>query len=493
MTANFRHHTTRRLLIHLLASCVCALLGVYVQAPYLKASDLNTSGLPAIRETPGPALAVQGTNRAPPASEVRTGAPADAAGAKASGAVKGRQTVPSALSLEKLVRENGAGATLRPDISAHLNVLILGDSLSLCGFGEHLDKRFRADPQVKATFTYMACGTIPVSWLKRKPFTDVKTYCGFWSIESIPGTTKPKVFQDTYGLTQGYRPQSHAVPKLEDLLPIVQPQIVVMQTGTNLFGLFRDRKTVQPDRQGPAVKSLVRPFLSEALKPSSPVQRLYWVASPTSGRVSKEIQDFVVEQIRSITPGTMTVIDSRRFVSYPYRHMAPDREHFFGEQMDQWAEKVFAAIASDLSSRPLASQMPVERAPAPAPPPPASTPPPTPAPIPPGQPGEKVPETGLSVRAVLAFKSKPLRIDQLLPYQESLVAYVYDVGEVLSGEYKQKQIAKQRAEVENINACRTQFLVKTAQKRAADVFGNRRSGHNFLRVDGGFWRNRHQQ
>ncbi len=38
------------------------------------------------------------------------------------------------------------------------------------------------------------------------------------------------------------------------------------------------------------------------------------------------------------------------------------------------------------------------------------------------------------------FKSKPLRIEQLLPYQESLVAYIYDVREVLQGEYKEKQI-----------------------------------------------------
>ena len=37
-------------------------------------------------------------------------------------------------------------------------------------------------------------------------------------------------------------------------------------------------------------------------------------------------------------------------------------------------------------------------------------------------------------------KSQPLRIDQLLPYQESLVAYIYDVQKVLKGEYKEKQI-----------------------------------------------------
>ena len=46
----------------------------------------------------------------------------------------------------------------------------------------------------------------------------------------------------------------------------------------------------------------------------------------------------------------------------------------------------------------------------------------------------------LSVSGTLVFKSQPLRTDQLIPYRESLVAYIYDVREVLKGEYKEKQI-----------------------------------------------------
>jgi hypothetical protein len=209
-----------------------------------------------------------------------------------------------------------------------LSVLILGDSLSLCGFGESLDKKFRSDAQVKSTFTYMACGTIPVSWLKQKPFTNAKTYCGFWSIESDPDAAKPKEFQDTYGMRRGSRPKPHLVPKLDDLLSAIRPEILVMQTGNNILSLFRDGKTVLPARHGPILKQLIAPFLSEALKAPSTLQRIYWVASPTSGRVSKGVQDFVVEQVRMLSAGEVTVIDSRPLVSYPYRHMAPDREHF---------------------------------------------------------------------------------------------------------------------------------------------------------------------
>src|SRR5690242_14855945 len=67
-----------------------------------------------------------------------------------------------------------------------LTVLILGDSLGLCGFSKRLDQKFRADPRIRSVFTYCTCGTNPLSWLKEKPFTHIQTHCGYWSIESKP-------------------------------------------------------------------------------------------------------------------------------------------------------------------------------------------------------------------------------------------------------------------------------------------------------------------
>src|ERR1700680_79567 len=126
-----------------------------------------------------------------------------------------RSGVPGyAATLEKPSQSPGIPVIPAANLPASLTVLILGDSLSLCGFGESLDKKFRSDMQVKSVFTYMACGTIPVSWLKLKPFTNAKTYCGFWSIESVSGAAKAKEFQDTYGMRRGSRPKPHLVPKL---------------------------------------------------------------------------------------------------------------------------------------------------------------------------------------------------------------------------------------------------------------------------------------
>jgi hypothetical protein len=338
-----------------------------------------------------------------------------------------RSGVPGyAATLEKPWQSPGIPVIPTANLPASLTVLILGDSLSLCGFGESLDKKFRSDMQVKSAFTYMACGTIPVSWLKQKPFTNAKTYCGFWSIESVPGAAKAKEFQDTYGMRRGSRPKPHLVPKLDDLLSTIRPQILVMQTGNNILSLFRDGKTVLPARHGPILKRLIAPFISEALKAPSTLQRIYWVASPTSGKVSKGVQDFVVEQVRLLSAAAVTVIDSRPLVSYPYRHMAADREHFFGAQMDQWAESVFKIIAQDLASHPLSTSKLVNGL--------------SNGRTEPLNPSRTAMDNFLSVSGTLVFKSQPLRIDQLIPYRESLVAYVYDVREVLKGEYKEKQI-----------------------------------------------------
>ena len=314
-------------------------------------------------------------------------------------------------------------------VSEGINVLILGDSLALCGFGKRLDESFRKNPRVKATYTYVACGTNPLSWLKERPYTNIKTHCGFISIESN-GSGRPRELQDVYGMRRGHVPIPHAVPKLEDLVTTLRPDILIMQTGTNLFDLFPDHKTVNPNRHGSELRSYLVPFVTKATRSPSTLRKIYWVASPTSGRVSKEIQDFVFGQIRSDIGNVASIIDSRTLVSYPYHHMEPDKEHFIGEDMDLWADKVFDFVDHDLSQQPFAALKPLsEKAPALAvtqeqPPPPP----------------EKPKEQTLQVKAKLIFKTEPIPINELLPYQEYLVGYVYEIERVVAGQYLENQI-----------------------------------------------------
>ena len=310
-----------------------------------------------------------------------------------------------------------------------INVLILGDSLALCGFGKRLDERFRRSSFVKSTFTYLACGTNPLSWLKERPYTSIKTHCGFVSIES-DGSGRARELQDVYGMRRGHVPIPHPVPKLEDLLIAVRPDVLIMQTGTNLFDLFPDHKTVSPNRHGPALRSYLLPFINKAVRSPSTLRKIYWVASPTSGRVSKEIQEFVIGQTRADIGGIANVIDSRTLVPYPYQHMEPDKEHFIGADMDLWADKVFEFVEHDLSLQPFATiKLLSENAPAVAV-----------AHEQPAPPAEKPKDQILRVKAKLISKTEPIPINELLPYQEYLVGYVYEIDRLVAGQYSEKQI-----------------------------------------------------
>jgi hypothetical protein len=310
-------------------------------------------------------------------------------------------------------------------------ILILGDSLSLCGFGKRLDEHFRKSPQVaRATFTYMACGTNPLSWLKEKPYTTIKTHCGFWSIESVSGSLRPAEFEDVYGMRRHSSPKAYPVPKLDDLLAQLHPEVLILQTGGNLFDLFPDKKTARPERRAAALKNYITPFVASAVASTSSLRKIYWVSSPTSGRVSKSVQDFIVEEVRAYLGPLGTVIDSRNLLSYPYRHTQPDHEHFVGEDMNLWADKVFEIVRNDLSAHPVASLTPLrETANATLA---AVTPMPAPA--------EKPRNDVLQISARLVFKSKAMQVEEFLPYRESMTAYLYDVREVLDGQYSDKQI-----------------------------------------------------
>jgi hypothetical protein len=307
-----------------------------------------------------------------------------------------------------------------------LTVLILGDSLGLCGFGKRLDQKFRADPRVKSVFTYCTCGTNPLSWLKEKPYAHIQTHCGYWSIESLPDSHAIKEVRDVSGMTRGHRPTSHPVPKLDDLLAKIQPDILVMQTGGNLFGLFSGREKVKPDHDASMLRKYLVPFVKKAITPPSKLRKIYWVAPPTSGRVPGEVQEFVFQQTQNDI-GTITqVIDSRKLITYPYKHMEPDKEHFIGEDMNKWTDKVWGEIDRDLSAQSWSDVRPLSESIARL----ATVAAPSATPA----------TASLIVKAKLVSKTKPIRREELLPYQEFLVGFVYDVEKVIAGDYGEKQI-----------------------------------------------------
>jgi hypothetical protein len=314
-------------------------------------------------------------------------------------------------------------------ISKGVSVLVLGDSLALCGFGKTLDTRLRKCPDVTAVYSYMACGTVPVSWLKSGGFAKVHTACGLWTILGKKGE-RPAEFQDTYGMEKGKRPGSHPVPKLELLLEEHHPDIIVVQNGTNLLSLFSDGKTLLPVRHEAQLRNYVEPFVAYLAEHAPTLKKIYWVAPPVSGRVTTEIQDFLFKHLDAYASPFFQTIDSRTLLKHPYKGTMPDKEHFMGRDMDLWADSVFAQISKDLAGgvlnggplsreRLLVSKGKVST--------------------------EKTTQGGehrksLVVRARLVAKSTPIETNRLLPYQESLVSYLYQVRELISGEYRETEL-----------------------------------------------------
>jgi hypothetical protein len=310
-------------------------------------------------------------------------------------------------------------------------VLVLGDSLGLCGFGKSLDARLRTHKNVSAVATYMACGTIPSSWLKNGPYSGARTACGFWSIEPTPGGTLSET-RDTYGMARGHKPASHPVPKIENLLDSFQPDILVMQNGTNLLSLFSDGATVIPARHDAQLRAQLTPFLHTVTTRSESLKKIYWVAPPTSGRYSKATQDFLLEKISTYGGGAWGVLDSRTLVAYPYRMPMPDKEHFIGRDMDTWAEGVFKTIAADIEAAAIPKKTVAEQ---------RRVSVPAPVPAKPAEHGQRASQRGqIEVRARLLRKSTPLRQEQILPYQESVVSNLYAVESVLQGSYSEKEV-----------------------------------------------------
>ena len=336
---------------------------------------------------------------------------------------------PISIKFDALSGDSNSTASKAPDNSKY-KVLLLGDSLGLCGFGKSLDSKLRQNDSISVVATYMACGTIPSSWLKIGPYSSAKTACGYWSIETRAGSP-PAESKDTYGMTVGHKPASHPVPKIEALLERYNPDILVMQNGTNLLSLFSDGSTVIPARHDTQLRSHLTPFLKCVTSPSYSLKKIYWVAPPVSGRSSKEAQDFLVEKLSLYGNPIWRVIDSRELVTYPYRFPMPDKEHFIGKEMEVWAQKIYDKIAKDISDGAIPS-IPLSKQEFPA----AFR----------ELQAHTAPEanaTGrnqIRVRAKLLAKSPPLTKEQIFPYQESLVGYLYAVEDVLSGEYPDKEI-----------------------------------------------------
>jgi len=302
-----------------------------------------------------------------------------------------------------------------------LRVLILCDSMGLNGFADELDASFRACPGVARVHTIAACGTNPLSWMKRPPYTAASTQCGFLRIESTDDQGGVEVERDIYGIPAGHKPSGHRVPKVEDLVSEIQPDILILQNGNNFFDLFQGTQ-LDPNKSVARMRSYLAPF-RQWLANTPSIRHFYWVSPPQAGNVSAEVQQAVVDAIREEIEPQGRVIDSRLITRFPYKSQSADQMHFWGDEAFAWGRETFRVVANDLGNRRVSSREPAMA---------------KPMEIRRAIPVEDSEE--LLVRVRLEKLTPVPDPSSFAPYGDLMVAGLYRVLKVKSGHYEEKRI-----------------------------------------------------
>lgn len=204
--------------------------------------------------------------------------------------------------------------------SSDTKVLYLGDSLSIGAFGKTFDNSMRTSGF--NVYTVVAGGASPYYWLKS--YDSLPCTIGFW--EKTP-TSERRV---------GY---VRAVPKLEDLLETHKPQVVVVQTGINLYATLRSKRREKSENVA-EVTSLVEK-MCYSIAESGAIS--YWVLPPHSHE--KRYPSSLQDELRSIMRGVVMKYEGEVFESQQVTHFddpypATDGVHYGPTEARGWAEKV---------------------------------------------------------------------------------------------------------------------------------------------------------
>jgi hypothetical protein len=205
-------------------------------------------------------------------------------------------------------------------IAKSSRILYLGDSLSIGAFGQTFDHSLRSSGfQVH---TVVAGGASPYYWLKS--YQSLPCTIGFW--EKSPSSER----------RLGY---VRAVPKLEDLISEHKPNVVVVQTGINLYATLRSKRRSKQENVT-EVTSLIEQMCYSIAKAGA---TSYWVLPPHSHekRYSKELQ----MELTSIMQGVVKkyegeVFESQKVTRFEDPYPATDGIHYGPTEARGWAEKV---------------------------------------------------------------------------------------------------------------------------------------------------------
>jgi hypothetical protein len=200
-------------------------------------------------------------------------------------------------------------------------VLFLGDSMSMGAFGRTFDEMLRAAGF--EVYTCVAGGATPYYWLSR--YETIASDIGFWK-KTPSGEQRQRTVK--------------AVPKVESLIKLYNPDVVVVQTGTNLYSSLRSKRRSKAGNVK-EVEGLCR-NMAEAVTRGG--RRCYWITPPAahSGRYPVSLQTELTSLTQRVVGRYGRVFDSRKVTKYVDPYPKNDGIHYGPTEARQWAKHVVA-------------------------------------------------------------------------------------------------------------------------------------------------------
>lgn len=206
-------------------------------------------------------------------------------------------------------------------------VLFLGDSLTVGPFGDRMEEflvRTVGDSNV-----YMAavCGSSPEHWLESEP--EFRSRCGY-------RFKQPRKKTDLGRYQNGIPPETRATRKIEELLPKIRPDVVVVQLGTNWFDRLAESSSESARER---IRHITEQFQS-VVERKAPDARLIWITPPDSSRF-RSVQATVTRVIREVAARRVFwVINSSSMITYVPGKSGGDGVHLAASAAEEWFEKV---------------------------------------------------------------------------------------------------------------------------------------------------------
>ena len=219
------------------------------------------------------------------------------------------------------------------DRAKSVPILMVGDSLTVGGFGEavgdYLLHRFGS----KNVAIFASCGSSPEHWVRSGP--NYITKCGYRE-----QTARSTIL---YDFERGRRPKRVLTPKLEDLGAKFRPRTVIVQLGTN----WMDGMHSNPARDESTYGEILDRFVAAIHSEPNTVRKIIWITPPDSSRYSKAVQRRVTNLIKAASRRhSFEIIDSSRLTHYVRGRSGGDGVHYNKAAAQEWANRVTRELDS---------------------------------------------------------------------------------------------------------------------------------------------------